>query len=489
MIASYLWYSLIVSACAACVALVVEPMLRAARRPTRWLWVGTFAVSIVMPALVAVRPRGALSGASPGGFALPDATIAVAAPVATVSLDMWLGVAWIVAALLVGALLLVGLVQLSRARRGAERGILAGREVALTTDLGPGALPFGEPKILVPHWASSLPAEAARLLVAHEDEHVRAGDARLLVGAAIVLAAMPWNVVLWWSLRRLRTAIELDCDARVLRRESSIAPYAELLLQVAGRGRAAPALLALTDSTSQLKTRIDAMTVARAITPFRRAVLGAIAATALVVACETRRPDPIAPVTDNAELVEESSVRLSEPKVEAPATGSKATKLVIVRNATGKLLFSGRLDTAMVLKEIPPSEISSVDVIGQRATPSAEEREGLVTVILKPDATWGTAADTFVHYKSPAPERAPVTGEPRPVTLRDAGFATPPDVILEDASGRVLHVGRADANLKEGFGPYRFSPNDIASVNVDKSGGRPGLITIRMKADARLERR
>ena len=31
---------------------------------------------------------------------------------------------------------------------------------------------------------------------------------------AVVL--MPWNLPLWWQWRRLRFAIEVDCDARVL---------------------------------------------------------------------------------------------------------------------------------------------------------------------------------------------------------------------------------------------------------------------------------
>jgi hypothetical protein len=35
-------------------------------------------------------------------------------------------------------------------------------------------------------------------------------------GAAFTVAALPWNVALWWQLMRLRAAIELDCDKRVV---------------------------------------------------------------------------------------------------------------------------------------------------------------------------------------------------------------------------------------------------------------------------------
>ncbi|UUZ52386.1 hypothetical protein LP419_22985 [Massilia sp. H-1] len=43
-----------------------------------------------------------------------------------------------------------------------------------------------------------------------------ARDPQLLGLALLVLVAMPWNLPMWWQLRRLRHAIEVDCDARVL---------------------------------------------------------------------------------------------------------------------------------------------------------------------------------------------------------------------------------------------------------------------------------
>jgi beta-lactamase regulating signal transducer with metallopeptidase domain len=510
MIATWMLYSTLVSACAACIALVADTMLRASRRPTRWVWTATFVVGAAVPALVAIRPRAA-SVAGGGESIFRGVEVTEVAPVARMTIDAWVGVAWIASAAIVSMLLLVGLVQLSRARRRADRGTLAGREVALTTDLGPGALPFGEPKILVPRWASSLPADAARLLVAHEDEHVRAGDARLLVGAAVVLAAMPWNVVLWWSLRRLRTAIELDCDARVLRRESSVAPYAELLLQVAGRGRAAPALLALTDSTSQLKTRIDAMTMARVLTPVRRAALGALAVAALVVACETHRPDPVAPVTDyvlrdgrttalagNPQLADSVKLRLAE-KMRDVAPGSLAddsrARVLMVHDAAGKVVFAGSIDSSNVLKEIAADDIATVEVVGRRDLLPGQARGGLVSVTLKPEARWTspTAGDTSVHYKSLAPIEEVVTpASPKlaPVSRERAELSANVRVVLEDGTGAVIYDGPAgEAKFQDGAGPYRFGRDAIATVNVYKGGRGPDTIRIRLKEGARVEKR
>ena len=45
MIASWMFYAMLLSACAACIASVADTLLCASRRPTRWLWAATFAAS------------------------------------------------------------------------------------------------------------------------------------------------------------------------------------------------------------------------------------------------------------------------------------------------------------------------------------------------------------------------------------------------------------------------------------------------------------
>ena len=52
--------------------------------------------------------------------------------------------------------------------------------------------------------------------MAHERSHLDAGDPRLIALAVTLLVLMPWNPLLWWQFRRLRRAIEVDCDTRVL---------------------------------------------------------------------------------------------------------------------------------------------------------------------------------------------------------------------------------------------------------------------------------
>jgi hypothetical protein len=71
---------------------------------------------------------------------------------------------------------------------------------------------------------------------------------------------MPWNLPLWWQLRRLRVAIEIDCDARVLRRGYDVSHYGETLIAVGERQSATVAMVAaMSEPRSLLEQRIRNM--------------------------------------------------------------------------------------------------------------------------------------------------------------------------------------------------------------------------------------
>jgi TonB family protein len=129
-------------------------------------------------------------------------------------------------------------------------------------------------------------------MLAHEDEHVQAHDPWLLSAATALLVLAPWNLVLWWQLRRLRLAVEMDCDARVLARGGAAPAYGDLLLRV-GRRRARLPLgaPALGEPASFLARRIRRM--ATALPRWRWAgatAAGLVAAAAIIAACEAPRP-------------------------------------------------------------------------------------------------------------------------------------------------------------------------------------------------------
>lgn len=143
--------------------------------------------------------------------------------------------AWIVASLLVSAYVVSGHWKVSRRRRTWRETALNGVRVLISKDVGPAVVGLINPAIVLPEWVLDLTPEKRRLILSHEEEHTRAGDAVVLALASLCVALMPWNAPLWWTVRRLRHAVEIDCDGRVLRGTPDRVAYGELLLDVGER--------------------------------------------------------------------------------------------------------------------------------------------------------------------------------------------------------------------------------------------------------------
>jgi TonB family protein len=194
------------------------------------------------------------------------------------------------AALLVG--LTAAALRLSALRRRWRASLVDGRHVFVSDNVGPAVAGLWRPRIVVPGWALQLSEPQRALILAHEEEHVRAGDPRLLAWGALALVLAPWNPALWWQLRRLRLAVEMDCDARVLSRGHHAPDYGELLLQVGHRRAHLPlGAPALGEPSSFLERRIRRM--ATALPRWRWLGAGGaavIAAGAIMGACEAPRP-------------------------------------------------------------------------------------------------------------------------------------------------------------------------------------------------------
>jgi hypothetical protein len=98
------------------------------------------------------------------------------------------------------------------------------------------------------------------MVIAHEQAHLAGRDPQLLTVALFLLVLMPWNLPLWWQLHRLRCAIEVDCDARVLERGVDTRQYGETLIQVSERPVAyVGSVAAMAESRSFLEERITLM--------------------------------------------------------------------------------------------------------------------------------------------------------------------------------------------------------------------------------------
>jgi hypothetical protein len=164
---------------------------------------------------------------------------------------------------------------LHRRKRAWRRHLMAGSLVLVSKDFGPAVVGLARPCIVVPQWIAEAPSQTQAIVVAHEQSHLDARDAQLLAVALLLILAMPWNLPLWWQLHRLRAAIEMDCDSRVLKDGADVSVYGETLVLVGERQSSRLAVVtAMSEPTSILERRIRNLFA-------RRKKFGWVSATAL----------------------------------------------------------------------------------------------------------------------------------------------------------------------------------------------------------------
>jgi bla regulator protein BlaR1 len=145
-------------------------------------------------------------------------------------------------------------------KRSWTQRTIAGVSVDVSLDVGPAVVGLLRPRIVVPAWLLDAPAAQQALVIAHEQAHLDARDPQLLTLTLLLLSAMPWNVSLWWQLHRLRHAIEVDCDARVLAKGHDRRQYGTTLLDIGQRQSAfIGTVAAMAESRSLLEQRIRIM--------------------------------------------------------------------------------------------------------------------------------------------------------------------------------------------------------------------------------------
>jgi mono/diheme cytochrome c family protein len=180
--------------------------------------------------------------------------------------------------------------------------------VRVSPDIGPATVGLLTPRIVIPRWATALPRQELELVLHHEAEHVRSRDTLLLALGLAAVVACPWNPLVWWQVRRLKAAVEVDCDRRVLRNGVAPARYGDLLVRLGIAGRLGSLLVpTIAGSTSLLERRLTAMTNMRRRISVPRAV-GAIALALLLVGVACTADPPVATDRRATELTEESRV-------------------------------------------------------------------------------------------------------------------------------------------------------------------------------------
>jgi beta-lactamase regulating signal transducer with metallopeptidase domain len=310
MIAEWMLYSVLCTAGLAVAATLAEHALISGRRPVRHVWIGAVALSLVVPALAfrfaaaPAAPSIAATGAIPEMSVTEVGTALPPAPTSSLQID-WnsmfaradqpLTVAWVALSSTLLLYLVGGIVALAWLRRTWQRRVVLGVPVLVSEQTGPALVGVVSPSIVVPEWSLALEPTQLALMLRHEEEHRQAGDGQLLTAAQLALIVMPWNVALWWTLGRLRLAVELDCDARVLR-DANARSYGDLLLEVARprRGLRLIGATAFAERATQLERRIRVMARHRA-TAMRGARVTALSIGVAAISVAWVAPHPSAP--------------------------------------------------------------------------------------------------------------------------------------------------------------------------------------------------
>ena len=260
-------------------------------------------------------------------------------------------IVWALLTTFVGALVLHATLEGRRLLHASEARHIKGVRVLLTDSLGPAAVGLGATAVLMPRWALDLEDQLLDLVLRHEREHLEANDPALLLYGLVVIVLLPWQLPLWWAWQRLRLAIEVDCDARLLRGGSDTKRYAQLLLLMSQRiVRPSSALQPLITATaplqpelSHLATRIQIMTENRshnALGSIALLAIGVVATGSVAFAIPVPRP-PAAPTVagtaqgDGRVIVRVASVGIRD--VELDSRGQIKGEILIFTRGPAKV--------------------------------------------------------------------------------------------------------------------------------------------------------
>lgn len=379
MIAEWMLYCAAVGLLFSAGAAALEKAVRALGRPTRWVWTGAMALTLVVPAAArfAPAPRPAVHAAAPAraegrAITLDARTVPLPAPrFDPAAWDGALGLAWGAssAAAALAIVAMTGALLVRRRRWAAAR--VDGVPVLVSDDTGPAVIGLLRCRIVLPRWALASGDDARRLVIEHEQEHVRAGDPRLLAAGLAAAVITPWNPAVWWQLARLRLAVEVDCDARVLRRRADLAAYGAVLIEVGRRtARTRLPAAAFAEPVSSLERRIRIMTAPRVRRPLLRAAgFGALAAALAAAACEA--PQPLQP------SVSGSRTAYAAPDAPADLLRSSESMAALVRRYFPDVAKHGLpADQTLAFTFAPNGQVAGHEILRTPQRPAGEASGG-----------------------------------------------------------------------------------------------------------------
>src|SRR5256885_5986058 len=289
-------YVNIVGALLAVVGLLVERLLPTTA-PRRWIWCLAIPLSMFLPGYYRNHHNWVVNDS-------PVQTVSAVSQISSATLtpldgDWWArtraydgSINWIWAKLSLvllmwgaaNALRVSVLVASSRLRVGKGNPVVDGVPIVVTDQLGPATVGLVRSRVIVPRWVLTMPGMQRRYVLRHEEEHRRKHDAHVLLFYSLPLLLMPWSLALWWQIRRLALAVELDCDNRVVAALGDATAYGELLLTVAQASNGGPRLQpAFLGGIGSLERRLRALVSPKPLRHKQKFVLPVLPAALLFI--------------------------------------------------------------------------------------------------------------------------------------------------------------------------------------------------------------
>ena len=269
--------SAVLSFAAACAERVCEQF----RYPCRGVWLLAAGLSVCIPTLslfgyldLAASPLGLQSielavGEIAAGRHLPESRQIVTPFEANPIFRLWaslsaldgiLATLWVMSSVAVMLTFAMAATRLHLRLRSAMRKRIDGCPVWVTDDIGPAVFGVLRPRIVIPSWIASGEPSRLRIVLAHEKAHMQALDYWAIRLVLLPCILTPWNAFAWWQLRRLRAAVEIDCDRRVLRAGIHPYEYSQVLIDVGSHFTATSYITAsMAALRSELERRISIM--------------------------------------------------------------------------------------------------------------------------------------------------------------------------------------------------------------------------------------
>ena len=307
------FYVLVISVVISVAGVVSEQALRRRHLPTRMIWLIALSVCVWLSFHALPVSSGTAAASTPQRISsnvravvpirLPDVAHGAAKAIRTnglAKIDAVLQSLWVIASSLVLVGLTASAVQVYLRRRRWPLQMVDSHCVGISKDVGPAVVGLLRPTIVLPEWVLTRSPTEQQLILAHEASHLSARDPMSLTVAVIAVLLLPWNPMLWWQLRRLRHAIEVDCDARVLMAGHNLATYGATLIEVGQRrSRYLGTVAAMSENRTLLEERIEVMSQ-RTNKPWRLGFVALLALSLSVALAATQVTSPEEP--NKAEL-------------------------------------------------------------------------------------------------------------------------------------------------------------------------------------------